>query len=649
LWIGGAIVVVGLLAVGIGMAVRAVLRDPEVPFLISEGGAQWIRFDEPFNLKGQQRGESVAGFRTRFVVEQPPKRAVLTFRALRAANIEIDDQRVYATAADHALWKRRHQVDLAEYLTPGPHKLVIMVENRAGPPCALAYCQALGLHTDAAWEASNDGQTWAQAVPAGRRWVSELSRQFPRADRAFAAKWYVWSPLFLAVFVLALGWDRVPLRVTARSVRWTLLAAWVVLAANNIGKVPLFLGFDFEGHMDYIQYIADNRRLPLANEGWTMFQAPLFHLVSAPIFAVTTSLFSLETMGRALRVIPLLCGMVQIELAYRAVRHVWPEREDLQALGAFVGGLLPMNLYMSQYIGNEPLTGCLVGLVVVVALGLHRDPAKGLTNRHVLLLGLLLGLAVLSKVTALLMAPPLALLLVSASLTQAGPANRRFMRAAAALGMVFGAAFLVAGWYYVRNWVELGTPFLGGWESLRGLEWWQCPGFRTPGQFCAFGEALAYPVYACTASFWDGVYSTLWLDGDLSGIAVYDYVPPWNYGFVLSGAWLALPLMAALVVGVAVTARRPARAAANGLLFCVGCLGLYLAAMLYGFLVAPMYCVVKASYTLGLIPCYAVLIAAGFDRLARGRAPRAIMCGAVACWGVAAYLAYFVVSAPVYE
>jgi len=640
---------VAFLAVGLGLAARAVLWNPEVPFLYSEGGARWLRFDEPFNLKGQDREEQVAGFRTRFTVEEPPQGAVLRFRALRTANVLLDGETVYSTSADDTAWKQRHEAHLAEHLTPGAHELVIMVSSRAGPPCALAYCDALGLRTDASWEASHDGEAWTPAVPTGRGWASHMSRQFPPAHRALLSNWYVWVPLFLAVFVLALWWDRVPVRLTARSVRWAVLAAWVVLAANNLARLPLYLGFDFEGHLAYIEYIVENRRLPLATEGWTMFQAPLFHLISAPIFAFTHHFFSLETMGRALRLLPLLCGMAQIEFAYRAVRHVWPERQDLQILGTLAGGLLPMNVYLSQYIGNEPLAGCLVGLVVLLALRMHRDPARGLANGHVLLLGLLLGLAALSKMTALLMAAPLGLLLLAAGLAQDAPPRRGLVRAATALGIVFGAAFLVAGWYYVRNWVRLGTPFVGGWEAFRGIEWWQHPGYRTPQQFCTFGEALVHPVCASSSSFWDGVYSTLWLDGHLSSIIVHDYIPPWNYGFMLAGAWLALPLTAALVVGIAAALLRPARSARNGLLFCAGTLGLYFAAMLYAFLTVPMYCVVKASYTLGLVPCYAVLIAAGYERLARWRLPRALLCAAVACWAVAVYLAYFVVTTPAVE
>ena len=42
-----------------------------------------------------------------------------------------------------------------------------------------------------------------------------------------------------------------------------------------------------------------------------------------------------------------------------ASRTVFPGRNDLQIIGTAVGGFLPLNIYISQVVGNEPLSGCL--------------------------------------------------------------------------------------------------------------------------------------------------------------------------------------------------------------------------------------------------------------------------------------------------
>jgi hypothetical protein len=70
----------------------------------------------------------------------------------------------------------------------------------------------------------------------------------------------------------------------------------------------------------------------------------------------------------------------------------------------------------------------------------------------------------------------------------------------------------------------------------------------------------------------------------------------------------------------------------------------YIAAILYAYLTVPVYAIGKANYTAGLTPCYAVLAAAGLSLLLRAPVVRAVVWGWLACWGVSAYLAYFVVS-----
>ena len=209
--------------------------------------------------------------------------------------------------------------------------------------------------------------------------------------------------------------------------------------------------------------------------------------------------------------------------------------------------------------------------------------------------------------------------------------------------VVCSVAFAVCGWYYVRNWVRLGKPFIGGWDPARGYQWWQEPGFRTFEQFTSFGEALIRPVYSALHGLWDGIYSTLWLDGFLSSQVEVISFPPWNFDLMLSSAWLSLLPTAALLIGAVAIAVRPVRAARSGELFALICLGTYLLATTYLMLRIPSFSTIKATYTMGVLPCYAILAAAGFRPLLRPRLGRAVVNGGMACWAVAAYAAYFII------
>ena len=95
-----------------------------------------------------------------------------------------------------------------------------------------------------------------------------------------------------------------------------------------------------------------------------MFQPPLYYLLAAAVYQSFLSLFSAETVIRILKLLSFLCGMVQVEICYRTLRNAYPGKESLQVIGTLLGGLLPMNLYLSQSLGNEPLVGCLTALLI---------------------------------------------------------------------------------------------------------------------------------------------------------------------------------------------------------------------------------------------------------------------------------------------
>ncbi|MDA8404443.1 MAG: hypothetical protein M0Z56_09655 [Desulfobacteraceae bacterium] len=58
----------------------------------------------------------------------------------------------------------------------------------------------------------------------------------------------------------------------------------------------------------------------------------------------------------------------------------------------------------------------------------------------------------------------------------------------------------------------------------------------------------------------------------------------------------------------------------------------------------PIYSAAKASYMLGLLPCYAVLAAASAEPFLRNRIIRSVSITVFACWGFSAYMAYFVIN-----
>ncbi len=614
----------------------------DTPLLFPEKGAAWIYIDRPFIMEAQREGERVA-YRKRFSFEQMPAAATMTVRTLGTSEVYLDGKHIPAIKSDTARWKGTKIIDLPGILGPGMHEIFVRVFNKNGPAVLLAYCGPLKLYTGPGWEASYDELLWTKAAAADKKKDPELAEQFDGSGRAFFPLLPFYVPLFLAVFFLtrgtvSRGWMEGMRKFTGRasSMRWLLLALWVILAINNILKVPIELGMDAQQHYEYIEYVANTGRVPLAPEGWQMFQSPLYYILSALVWKIPLwRWFGMTSAMLLLRIIPLFCGLLQVELAYRASKYVFPQRQDLQVWGTVIGGLLPMNLYISQVVGNEPLSGLLSASAVIIGFLLLTSEQKVISDRHFILLGAALGLALLTKVTAVLLVPPAVILVMYVLHKRNQPLHYIILRTV----LVSGIIFVLSGWYYIRNWIELGRPFVGGWEST---VWWQDPGYRTLSDFLSFGQSLSLPIYSAVQGFWDSLYSTLWLDGGLSGIGVYKYRPPWNYNFVISGSLLSLIPAAGIVVGILVAIARSSDKAYRAQLFSILCVGIYMAALLYLYVTVPVWSTAKATYTLGIIPCYAILCVTGLDFLSRNALLRAAINGCLACWAVAAYCSYFV-------
>ena len=615
---------------------------PKVTLLVSEHGASWIRRQRPFNLGGWGPTKEQVLFRKQFTTERSGGRHLVTVRAWWSFKMLLDDRPIFQSDPSRESWKVPHDVELPP-MARGDHSLVIMVENLFGPSALLAYCDTLNLRTNRDWEEWHEKDGWQRVATVDDVQLPEFSDRFESPARALASTLCWLGPLYLALCggLIWSGKRRadtsgLPAWLTASRCRWIVLAAWLVLAANNFTKLPAGLGYDLSGHLDYVRFVVDRGQLPDARDGIEMFQAPLFYVVAAEIYRLLVRLVSGDTALLWLRWLPLLCGMAQVEICYRAGRSIFPGREDLQALMVVLGGLLPMNVYMSQFVSNEPLSGVLTAAVLLWGFQVCREPAIAQRPRSQWWAGVILGLALMAKMSAMLLVPIVAAVLV-ASNRQIG-----WKKLLAAVTRCFATAALISGWFYVRNWLRFGQPLVGGWDPVSGIFWWQDPGYRTPWQLASFGRSLWHPIHAAFYSIWDGFYSTLWLDGNLSSMGTWESRPPWHQTLLLAAPWPALLLTAAMAIGWLRGLRSRDAELRRSLEFAGACLLLYLAAFTLLCLEVPVYSAEKASYTLGLTPVFAALCVSGLDLLPRQRVIRSAAGAFVFCWAALVYGTYFV-------
>jgi hypothetical protein len=199
------------------------------------------------------------------------------------------------------------------------------------------------------------------------------------------------------------------------------------------------------------------------------------------------------------------------------------------------------------------------------------------------------------------------------------------------------AMSVVCGWYYIRNIIRFGRPFMINW-NLPGQRWWQDPGFHTIQYYLSFGEALRHPYFSAFHSFWDAMYSTFWGDGLIGGLALIAKRPDvWNYDYMSAVYLLALPATGIFLIGLfrAVQMALKDKEPASRLIMAFLMISLYSVGffILFSTLRVPIYGQAKAFYCLAAIGPLSVFFALGLgmvnDWLSSSRllAARAIFYG----------------------
>lgn len=617
-------------------------RADRIPLLADRADSHWIVVDEPVNLAAQRCGERHAGFQLSLQTPQPQDSLRLRVEAFRSATVLLNGDSVATTPVTGAAIART-EVELAPHLKPGVNQLLVVVTNDRGPPAVRVEADLRDVGSGSRWLASTDGKVWRAARVAASHRYCDIAEAFPSPWQSVLKGW----PILLAGAVLgALTFWAGPRLARRRSpaellrlVRWLLIGSLGAIFAFNFNRVPDHIGMDLDSHLAYVEYILDRGALPLANEGWQLFQPPLAYLVAAGATLLAKAMGF--TLGPAVpaRGLTMAVTLLAVWLGGRTVERIFSDRPALAALGMVMVASLPAAIYMAHAFGNEPYFACLGAWLLYL---LAEPPGDKWPWRRASVLGAVAGLAMLAKTSALILVAAAASLLWQRIRQQRGAAVAR-----RSLALYFGVLTAVAGWWYLRNQIELGRPVVGGWEVGRGLDWWQYPGYRKWEHLLGFGGVLARPIFAGAMGLWDGIYSSLWGDGYLSSAIVRSYAPNWNYDVMLGLYLLALPLTLAIVAGT-VRALATTSLTLRGTLLRLAAvlLVLYLGAAFHIYASVPIYSAAKGSYLLVLAPCLAALAAWGVEPLLRHRAGQLSVAVVLGVWVSFAALAFVAQAAP---
>ena len=589
----------------------------------------------------------------------------LRTRAFGRASVSVNGTVVLQPDDFDANWKRTRRVDVAQLLRPGINKIAVAVEQSKGPPALNLALSTPGegtlLGTDESWQVSVVGSTLRRARLATRRpafdpvlpekgqqdVVAALLNSLP----ALLVFGVVSALLVIVGHWLARCWSGLP-RARRRWLPWLgpglAVLSWIALYANNATHLPAAIGFDLPGHLAYIDHILSTQSLPRANEGWQMYQPPLFYLSCAGVLRVLGLTTAADPALPALRAVTVAAGIAQVLLLAAVARVLWPENRLRQLLALGFAACLPMHLYLFQYVSNETLAMPLSTATSLLVLRLLlRDTIP--STQACLGLGACFGFALLARFSAVLLAPFVAAALAGQLIRKRVGWRIGVLR----LGLALATCVIVCGWHFGRVWIEFGNPLAGNWDPSVGFHWWQDPGYRTIADYLTFGHSLGAPWFGGFAGVGDGVYSTLWGDGLVGGKTEVLFGPPWNHRWMAAGYALAvLPSLAILIgglVGLWRLARRRMRSQRRQAgLYLAGIAAVTLLALLYMTLKVPSYAQSKAFYVQPAVPALCTAFVIGADWLlnqCRGRHAawlRSALLWLLGIWAAVAYASVWV-------
>ncbi len=278
-------------------------------------------------------------------------------------------------------------------------------------------------------------------------------------------------------------------RLPTRKAIALLLVLYVFVGVIYSFATPPFEASDEISHYPVVRHIIESRSLPrqdqevdkrIAQEG---SQPPLYYLLSAGLtgwidtydyeenavinpFAkigipgtpnnvnmvahppAQSSLLQGGTLLAVmlLRWFSLVLGAFTIYLVFMLALTVYPHRSTLALLAAALAAFNPMLLFINASVNNDNLLILLTTLGLLLLVRDLQSSERGPRWRSTLLLGLVLGLAVLTKVSGNVLLP-VAALAVSLSAYKVKDWRSWLIRGVVLVAMTV----LIGGWWYLRN------------------------------------------------------------------------------------------------------------------------------------------------------------------------------------------------------
>jgi len=231
---------------------------------------------------------------------------------------------------------------------------------------------------------------------------------------------------------------------------------WLVLAFVAINTIVLInalrhdplIGYDAPGHLRYIQALAGGS-LPTVDQTGEFFSPPLPYVIGACATAWWGA--SVAEAGKAAQLFQVLVSLLTTYSLLALGREMGPGEGRTRLYALVLLGMLPVYYKSFAMVRGEPYVALMAVLAALLWLRLTTSVWRW--ERDAVVLGVVLGLAALSRQWAFMLFPAL---LVHGALV-ASKDRSRWCRHLAALAVACVVAAVVGGWFYLSLLARHGT------------------------------------------------------------------------------------------------------------------------------------------------------------------------------------------------
>ncbi len=288
--------------------------------------------------------------------------------------------------------------------------------------------------------------------------------------------------------------DRGPRTIKQHWAIILILTAFFALGIAYNAATPLFEKPDELWHYPYVKWLGDGKGLPVQSLAQTQplmrqeaTQPPLYYVTAAlatfwiedddwqnlawlnPFWGYSAPGTVNDNKNRVLhtneerfpyrgavlavrmaRLVSVLWGATTVLATYLIALELFPRQRSFAAGAAGLVAFNPQFIFISSAVSNDSAVSALCTLALWLMVRLRR---RGLSTRRLVWLGLTVGLALITKASALALLPAAVVAIAMAAWRRGS--GWAFLKACL---IVFAVVAIVAGWWYTLNWRLHGDP-----------------------------------------------------------------------------------------------------------------------------------------------------------------------------------------------